>query len=616
MAGYTYVPRLFIKLIAAIRSRLARFLTRKSDGVKNYIDEFPIKEPILPARLRALLKPVGMAPDLRVDITARYDHDHYGPAQEYVHMLMAVVHDPDTLALNQFSAAGDGVVYSSRPDVDSAGELAAFSPTVSGHDYLVTSNGGSSFFGFQLADKVMIALGLTPRAFGGAHQKLSYDDLHAPEFGIAEGEVSTEYYFTSKRDVRWTMANEHLRRYLWMRGAHGVRIFFYQTRFDDIPELRKLMNGEAHVDIKPENGWYEIDIREFKGGLLLQVWAVVAAVAPELCALTSADELEWPGFAGPMTHDRANALIGMEPIYLDDRFLERYEQNSLFDTVPVKVGAQWHCGPSYQGQWSFSHFVRIGRNLIRAPLREVYKGVYDREIVRAHAFVLTEAKAAEFDQNEEHIVAKTARLVDQLLDLGDNLEGLAASVGITKAASDIAGLSRGEIKRNQWHAYPALCRLAQVAPLDLTEQAFLARCKSLHELWQLIPNAFLKDVLEKSGQKRDDVKSLKSGKLLQTLTNTLERLNADGERLDAFAGSAEALDAMTQNVRIGALFQNAALRNADAHGAGGVLLHLEGMGFDIAGVNQGYGRALDHVFDSVINAFQHVNSQLEALLTR
>lgn len=584
--------------------------------MKRYIDEFPIKGEVLPSRLRALLEPVSADIGLRVEITTRYDHDHYGPEQEYVHMLMAVVQNPEALALNQFREVSDGVVYSSQPDVENAGDLATFTPSVSGHDYMVASNGGSSFFGFQLAEKVMIALGLTPRAFGGVHQKLSYDDLHAPEFGIAEGEASTEYYFTSKRDVRWTMTNEHLRRYLWMRGAHGVRVFFYQKRCKDTPELRALMNGEEHVAIKSDKGWYEVDIREFKDALLLQVWAVVVAVTPELCPEPTADELEWPGFPGPMSRDRANALVHMQPVYFDDRLLLWYEQNSLFDTVPVKVGSRWHCGPSYQGQWGFSQFMRVGRNLIEAPLREVYKGGRDREIVRAHAFALNAAKVAEFDQNEEHVVAKTARLVDQLLDLGDNLEELAASVGLQKSAADIVGLSRDAIARNQWHPYPALCRLAQVAPLDMTEQAFLARCKSLHELWQRIPNAFLKDLLEKSGHQRKAVKELASGKLLQALTNNLERLNANGERLDAFEGSADPLDLTTQNAGVSALFQTNELRIADAHNVGGTLLQLEAMGFDIAGVNQGYGRALDHVFDSMIGAFARINQELEAFLRR
>lgn len=68
-----------------------------------------------------------------------------------------------------------------------------------------------------------------------------------------------------------------------MRGAHGVRVFFYEALLPDEPQLRATMNGEAHVRIHPNNGWYDLDIRELEGGLLIQVWATVKAIPPELC---------------------------------------------------------------------------------------------------------------------------------------------------------------------------------------------------------------------------------------------------------------------------------------------------------------------------------------------
>jgi hypothetical protein len=588
----------------------------KEQTLLDYIQTFPIPEALLPPRLRALLAPVDLTPDHRVDVTVRHEVDPHGPDQEYTHMLMAVVHDIAGLKLQDIDQTGSGVVYSSQPDVDTQGGIRNFNPTVSGHDYIVSSNGGNSFSGFQLSDKVWIALGLTPRTIGATHQLLTYDDLSAPEFGIAEGEVSTEYHYTAKRNVRWTMSNEYLRRYLWMRDAHGVRIFFYQKLFVDEPQLRNLMNGQRHALIKPAGGWYELDIREVPGGLLVQLWAIVAAVEPQQCPLQTGNGLQWPGTSGLMTHQRANALVNFTPIYLNDRFLERYEQNSLYDTMPVFIPNAWHCGPSYKGQWGFTGFQRVGRNLIRASLRDVYKGVPDREILRAFADAIPTAKIAGYDLTEEHIVSKTSRLAEALLTLGDNLEEVARSLGMPDVSTDIVKLSRSRIVADQWRDYPELSKLAQVAPLDMTEQAFLARCKSIHEFWQRIPNGFIKTLLERNGQQRNDIKSFGSAKLLQALSNTLERLNAAGERLDTFAGSSDVLDLNRRNSNVAALFKTNDLRIADAHNAGGVLVHLDEMGFDIAGLNNGYGRALDYVFDQVIDTFNHVNGQLGDLISR
>lgn len=582
----------------------------------DYLDEFPIEVRFLPPRLVALLEPVGLDRNLRVDVTTRFEFDPYGVNREHVYMIMALAPDDGPGDISKYDEAGHGVVYFSQPDVRERGGIKEFSPSISGLDYIVASQGNSSFYGYQLAEKVWIALGLTPRVLGGEQQKLIYDDLSLPEFGVAEGETSTEYYYTSKRNVNWTMSNEYLRRYLWMRGNHGARLIYYQALLPDHAEIRDLMNGKAHEVLSPEGGWYDLDIREHDGALLIQLWAIVHAVAPELCPEPSAEGLNWPGIESPMTHARANALTAITPVYLDDRFLERYEQSSFFNTVPTKAGQAWLCSPSYLGQWSFTHCIRLGRNMIRVPMRELYKPKPEREILHAHAHVLTPAKVAEFDQAEEHIAAKTGGYVAELLRFGDVFSIIGQHFGDDREADEIVGISRTEINANGWLHYPELVRLAQVAALDMTEQAFLSRCKNIHELWQKIPNAFLRDLLVHAGHTRASIKDLGSLKLLQGLTNVFERLNRDGESLDAFGSGADPDDLTTRNTSLAPLFINNDLRISDAHDAGETLAHLENVGFDIAAVNQGFGKALDHVFDGVISAFSHVGAQVEDILHR
>ncbi|MGD0764200.1 MAG: hypothetical protein ABR929_13605 [Roseiarcus sp.] len=581
----------------------------------DYLKQFPIAEAQLPRRLRSLLERVGDQPDLRVEVSARYDFDQYGPNREYVHMVMALapMNGPEDIPL--LEEASNGVVSFSKPDVRQQGGLNAFEPSISGLDYVVASWRSGSFYAYNLAEKVWMGLGLSPRCLGGDQQRVIYDDLALPEFGVAEGEISTEYYFSPKRDVSWVMSNEYLRRYLWMRGAFGVRVFFYEALLPDRPELRSLMAGESQVTLKPEGGWCELDIREFKDSLLIQVWATVKAVTPELCPEQSADGLIWPGVNGPVTHDRADALVELTPVYLDDRFLERYEQSSFFGTTPVNVHGRWHCSPSYQGQWSFTDCVRIGRNLVRVPMRELYKPKPDRDIRHAHAFAVDPALVATLDLQEEHIVAKTQRLLDQLLRLGDNLAALGAAVGLPKPAVEIVKFSTVELRANGWMKYPELSRLAQVAPLAMTEQAFLSRSKSLYELWQRIPNGFLRSLVERAGHPPTKFKDFSSLKLLQALLNIVERLNADGENVNAFAVGAEPDDLNARNAALAPLFVNNELRKADAHDVGGnVLRNLEALGVDIASVNRGYGRALDAVMDGVISAFTQLNEQLARLL--
>lgn len=582
----------------------------------DYLQQFPINEALLPPRLRSLLEPVGLDPARRVDVSELYEHDPYGPARECVHMVMAVMPEGEMDTMGQPRAAGDGVVSFSTPHVEGQGGLEKYVPSIDGFDYIVASWGSGSFYTYMLAEKVWMTLGLSMRVIGQDAQRVVFDDLGAPEFGVAEGEISGSYHYIASRNIRWRMANEYLRQYLWARGAWGVRVFYYQTLFPDLPEIRKLMNGRAHESIGGQDSWFELDIREDDGGLLVQIWAKVFAISPDRCSSVSANGLRWPGIDGEMTKRRAEGIVERHTIYLDDRFLEKYEQSGFYSTCPIDYHGLWLCSPSYGGQWGFSDCVRVGRNLIKVPIRELYKPKPDREIVHAFQYAVPPEQVAQFDLAEEHIVAKVDRLVRELLTLGDNLSGLGEAVGIPKDPEQIMKLSRKEIRANGWTKFPELQRLAQVAPLSMTEQAFLARCKSLHELYQRIPDGFIRGMVERAGHARKDVANFGSLKLLQALTNIVERLNRDDEQLDAFGSGADPADLSVRNEKIAALFINNDLRIADAHNAGGILQALTALGFDIAGVTSGYGHALDLVFDQVIASFEHFNKELGSLLSR
>ena len=251
-------------------------------------------------------------------------------------------------------------------------------------------------------------------------------------------------------------------------------------------------------------------------------------------------------------------------------------------------------------------------------MRELYKSKPGREIVHAHMHTLDPEKVSEFDRKEEHIVSKTGRFVEQLLRLAELLSALGQNFGETWDARDFVSFCRKELRANGWQSYPELCKLAQVAPLDLTEQAFLSRCKNIHELWQQLPNACLRDILVHAGHTRAALNKRNFGslKLLQSIANVLERLNRDGESLGAFGSGADAEDLDTRNAALAPLFVNNDLRIADAHNSGTTLVLLEKLDFDIAAINQGYGRALDHVLDGVIGAFEHVNRELEGFIMR
>jgi len=560
---------------------------------------------------------VGLDPLEQVDVTNYLELDNHGPNSEYVHMLMAAVPETVESPTPILDEAANGVVSYSVPVLGNKGLSAKFAPSMSGYDYIVASWGDGSHYTYALAEKVWMTLGLSPRCLGNEQQRVVYDDLGIPEFAVAEGELAREHHYTSSRNVTWQMSNAHLRKYLWMRGARGVRSFFYQAKLPDSQELRQLMGGQRHTELKSDLGWYLIDIREHKGGLLLQVWASVDAVSCVMCPERSANNLAWPGVEGLVTHASANADRDHQVIYLDDQFLNRYEQSSFYNTTPIFAHGQWHCSPSYRGQWSFTDCRRIGRNLIRVGLRELYKPKPDQEILHAHSFALDPTLAAQFDPNEEHIAAKTQRFVAAILTLGDCLSRLGAIVGENKSAQDLVGFSANEIRDNGWLHYPKLSRLAQAAPLSMSEQDFLGRCKSLHEIWQTVPNGFLKRILQAAGCPKGETEKLGSVKLLQAILNVAEKLDAQDEDANAFNSADVPEGWNAPNERLAALFVGYDLRIADAHDTFALALpRLQDLGFDTASLQQGYGRAIDFVMDKVIEAFENINKPLSRILAR
>jgi len=532
-------------------------------------------------------------------------------------MLMAVVPEDVDSPIPVLPEGGDGVVAYSVPVVGAKGNNADFSPNVSGYDYVVASWGDSSHSTYTLAEKVWMALGLTPRCIGNEEQRLVYDDLGLPEFNVAEGEVSMRYHYDASRPISWRMSNAHLRTYLWLRGARGVRSFFYEARIPDTPEWRALMDGSPHVELKPAGDWCVVDLREHQGALLIQVWASVDAVNCQLCPAQSANNIAWPGVPGLVTHQSADSIINHHWVHLDDRFLEKYEQSSFYDTVPVHVNGQWLCSPSYEGQWSFTECERVGRNIVRVPLRELYKPKPDQEILHAHRYALEPAVVAQVDLHEEHVVAKVQRLVDELLALGDHLSALAATLGIQKSSHEIVGLDRAELRRNGWYAYPRLKRLAQVAPLQMSEQAMLARCKGIHELWQVVPNGFLRQLLRGAGCPAAALTGLGSLKLIQGILNIVQGLDFEQEDATAFASAVEPEDWKERNRGLAPLFVLNDLRIADAHEAfADAISRLQDLGFDTATLRQGHGRALDFVIDGVVGAFKDLNTTAGKVLAR
>jgi len=585
----------------------------------DYINQFPLPMSCVPLTLKSLLSQESIdIPDSKINVTTQFEKNQYKNGYEHLHMLMACVPEKDLQSLKVLPESIEGTVKSSTPICDEVGGIYPIKITVSGYDYVVASWGDGARYSYNLAEKVWMTLGLSPRVVGNDEQKIIYDDLSLPIIGVSEGDVASEFEFNLKRDVYWTMRNDYLRKYLWMTGCYGVRVFFYEAYIDDSSEVRQLINGNNHYNEIIGNGWGELDIREVDGKILLQLWASVVAVSPVLCSEEDIYSLIWPDDSQPITPKQVRDIRSNKYAYLDDRFLEKYEKNKVFNAVPSKVYNHFSSSPSYKGQWAFRDCKRVGRNIIRVPFYELYRAIPDQEVYHAHQYAISEEELVARDSSEEHIVSKVDRLLLQLIELSESLPKLVeAASGETILPSQFSEFERQSYNNEGFKDFPIIQRMAQVAPLDIYQQDFLSRCKTLNEIIVRLKVGTLRRVLRALGARKDEVANLQGLKVLQAILNILEYLNEQLENKDALAGSANMVEWKNENPTIAPLFVNNDLRNSESHESiEDAINFLERIGFDTSTVNSGYGKALDFLLDGVINSIESINRNITDLLNR
>lgn len=552
-------------------------------------------------------------PNKMVEVTARYEQDTYGPNREFYHMVIITVPEVETVSLRDFyDYSSDGVAAYSIPTCDNKGDLAE-RPHRPNLNYLVASWGSGSFYSYNLAEDVWMTMGLTPRCVGGDTQRIVYDDLSVPAVDIADGEVSNSYYYQPDRNIHWHMRNDYLRQYLWQLGHVGVRAFYYEGYVDN-PEAYEPYLVDGYYSEEPESGWYELRILKHEKGIMLQVHGATIALTPEKCAHRDIHSLIWPGDTVPMTKARTED-IHSHIIYLRDSFLEKYEKNSVYSSTPLKFYDRFMCSPGYKGQWSFTECTRIGRNLIKVPVRELYKPKPDAEILHAYSHAISEDEAQLFDFDQEHIVSKVFRLVDQIINLGNYLHALADKVNAQQySPEEYTGFSPSVIAHSHWDKYPIFSKLAQAIPIELSEQDFLSRCKTLSEIIGRVKSGPLKRILAVAGCEHSAIKGWRGLKLLQALSNILDDLIQNAESVDGFINCADNVDWGKPNSTMTPLFVLYDLRRADAHENVTLITEaLERIDFDHTNLRDGHGLAFDFLLDRVIESICALNVNLKRL---
>lgn len=580
----------------------------------DYLSKLPLPAEQIPQGLKDLLFVEDNSnPQREVTVTHRYERNKYQDDYDYTHMIMAVVPEDDVANLSVLRESCEGVVTFSTQDCTEKGGAWGTDISISGYGYIVASWGSSLHYSFFLAEDVWMKLGLKPRLIGDDEQKVIFDEVSSPSYGVAQGDVSSEYYFKSNKDVKWTMRNDYLRKYLWMKGCVGVKVFFFEAYIERTKEVLELLSGSNHFRI--ELPWIEFEIVDHTDRILLQAWGTVQSVQPELCFELDVNTLVWPGHKSPMTMSRATDYRSGEYVYVDDAFLTKYEKDKTYEAIPFFYGNHYHADPSYGGQWAFRDCVRVGRNLVKIPFYELYRGVPQKEVYHVFDYAKDQSLIDTNSLDDEHIVSKTFRFARELAELNENLVSLGRVLDVPLSSSDIFEYNRDELDDEGIRNYPVLQKLAHVASIDMQEQDFLARCKTINEIINKIKTGSLKKLSIAMGVKAKDIERLQTLKLLQGILNLTRIINEQNEEQSALRHANELANYNSSNHTLAALFINNDLRNAEAHEAVNKSIeHLSSLGFDSATLASGYSHALDFIFDQVIESLKNFNATLNEVL--
>lgn len=564
----------------------------------NYIDDLPLPNHLIPSKLKELLSPIDDSPLNNIEVACAYETM---PSREIFCDMTTVTVPLDKINNLPLLYLNHGVV-STGPDNDSEG-MCDGNYTISGYYSLISSWGDDSRFTYNLSDRFWMTLGLTPRCH--SNDTISWDDISNDETDIAFGELSTEYCYEYKRNVSWKIRNDYLRKYLWHLGHAAVRVFYYEQNFPRTKELEEIIGENGHFEDINNNKWYDFRLfvhRGFPDKICFQVDASVIVALPELCPEKTLEDIIWPDLQHSLTRKQAHSMGLSERAYFSDNLLKYFEDKKDYTIVPTSGYIR------YKDVWAFRDCTRVKRNYISMPYCKIFEGMDVRTIITLSRFAVSK-KEVDAAEDCENIAAKTVRFKNEFLLFGDNLSKLIYT--LTKKNipdKDIIQMSKTDLEYKGWYSNERLFKMAKVAPLNMPQDDFLSRCKTVNELFNQIPFGVLREIVLSTGVNSDDIKKFGSIKLLHGIKNILDYLVSNHLRVSDFKDYPEKLKWTQENPSTLVLFVLNDLRQIDAHDkSDNPLNEIKKLGFDISICHQGYGKALDFIYDKMIDFLYDFN---------
>ena len=468
----------------------------------------------------------------------------------------------------------------------------------------------------------LLAYGLCPRVAKNP-DRIIWDDLSVPVYDVVSVKPLSHYEVTKKYSgAEVTINMKYLQDYASLKNCALVSVFYEERNCELDGEIEEFLDGEEAKEIDLPGRTLIVSRNDYntEAPYFCRVWGCRLILEPTIRPISDTEkpELTWPGYEGAMTRERAIATMPLEYVYVSNEVLDAFEGKPEYQVNP-KTGSV-----GYDGWWALSYSHRVGRDFIAYEIKKIYEGCPDSIIEHVHKYTVEPNIATQQRDTDtlgnKNIATRSEELIYKYLELGRLLALLGDKLGFVFEDSDIIIFSRQNVDYHGWWRIKELEPLARRAPLDMTRDQFLDRCKTLYKVFESLKEKPLRRLLIKIGVQEEHIKDFRANKLLATIIQLCcishesgLTLNSNGDEIVARWDPSLNVDALD------ALFALVELRNASGHRLGSdeerrVHDALEKLGIDESELIGGWGVAIDQVYEKVTASINELNSECLSLL--
>jgi hypothetical protein len=445
--------------------------------------------------------------------------------------------------------------------------------------------------------------------------EVAWDDYSLPLHDVVRSTPVSHYDFRSGRSgARITVRRDYLDRYLAYKNCAAVATYFDERYSTGDDAVETLIKAGVYDSKQPGRKLWFKRIHHLEYEQLSQVWGTALLMKPSSSSSYRQEppELKWPDRAEPVKADLQDEFKPMETVFVKDEVLIAYEDRPEYE-IHAATGSV-----GYGDRWSVSFCHRVGRNHIEIELRKLYEGSPSEVIVHFHKFAVAGVVARKDQQTNgrRNVGDRAKELIYAYLELTKTVAELAASVGVSTNQLAMCKYDVESVEYKGWWSFPGLVRLGNVIPFGMTRAAFLERCKDIFSILDDLQQAPLRQLTAALGLDKDTLKDFKSLKLLAAVCQMATiGIDTGLNFVDDATTVAQSWTSTFPISQFDTIFALQLLRVTGAHNLTGkrrveYLKALQTFGINEKDCVNGWGAALDKVYDTLISSCKQLNELL------